>query len=83
MSEAAPTSDPHQPGRTGRQSTDGGRRRGRLLIPGVVLAVILGIFAVLLLVTRCGSGADEVSQGNDSGSAEGTVVMDTGSPLPL
>jgi hypothetical protein len=57
-----------------------GRRRARVLVPGVILAVILGIFAVLLLVTRCGSNADDVSQGNDSGPT-GVAVVDAGSAL--
>jgi hypothetical protein len=51
-----------------------------VLVPGVILAVILGVFAVLLLVTRCGSSADDVSQSNDAGLT-GATVVDGGSAL--
>lgn len=67
MSEPQPPPDPDQPRHTGPQSTAAGRRRGRVLVPGVILGVILGIFVVLLLVTRCGSSADDVSQGSRPG----------------
>jgi hypothetical protein len=54
-----------------------------MLIPGVVLGVILGIFAVLLLVTQCGSSADDVSQGDGSRTTAVSAAMDAGSPLRL
>jgi hypothetical protein len=83
MSEHQPASDPDQPRPTEPQSTQAGRRRGRVLVPGVILAVILGIFVVLLLVTRCGSSADDVSQGSPPGTADVHAVIDAGSPLHL
>ncbi len=83
MSDTASTRDPEQPGHSGRPSSEAGRRRGRMLIPGVVLGVILGIFAVLLLVTQCGSSADDVSQGDGSRTTAVSAAMDAGSPLRL
>ncbi len=79
MSQAAPTPDPDRPDRLGQHSTEAGRRRGKVLIPGVILAVMLGIVAVLLLITRCGSSVDDVSQGNDSRSTAVTAVVEAGS----
>jgi hypothetical protein len=79
MPDAPANSDTHRPDRTRPQSTEAGRRRGRVLIPGVILGVILAIFAVLLLITRCGSAADDVGQGDASGAvsvvtADGLVL---------
>ncbi len=54
MSSTAP--DPHEPEAgppTGR-STESGRRRGRLLIPGIFLAAIVLIFLFILLVSQIG-----------------------------
>ena len=51
---SSPATDPHDPEAgppTGR-STEGGRRRGRLLIPAVFVSVILLIFLFILLVSQ-------------------------------
>ncbi|MGY2129445.1 hypothetical protein [Blastococcus sp. SYSU DS0617] len=52
---STPAHDPHddadQP--TGR-STEEGRRRGRLLIPGIFVGAILLIFLFILLVSQLG-----------------------------
>jgi len=50
------------------------------LVLGLIAAVIVGIFAVLLLITQCGSNADDVSQGQDTRPAA-DVVLDAGAPL--
>ncbi len=52
MSSATP--DPHDPqaGRPTGRSTEGGRRRGRVLIPAVFLSVIVLIFLFILLVSQ-------------------------------
>jgi len=49
-----PTPDPHDPaaGRPTGRSTEGGRRRGRLLIPAVFISVIVLIFLFILLVSQ-------------------------------
>lgn len=54
MSSAAP--EPHDPQAdrpTGR-STESGRRRGRLLIPGIFLGVILLLVLFMVLVSQIG-----------------------------
>ena len=52
MSSAAPEPhDPHGARPTGRP-TESGRRRGRLLIPGVFIAAIVLIFLFILLVSQ-------------------------------
>ena len=52
MSSPAPDPhDPHTDRPTGR-STEGGRRRGRLLIPAVFISVIVLIFLFILLVSQ-------------------------------
>lgn len=83
MPEDAPTSDPDRPTGSEAQSTPGGRRLARVLIPGTIVGVILGIFAVLLVITQCGSSADDVSQGMDPRSTEATAVLDAGFALRL
>ena len=80
MSQAAPSSDPGDPRRSGQRPTEAGRRRSRALVLGLIAAVIVGIFAVLLLITQCGSNADDVSQGQDTRPAA-DVVLDAGAPL--
>ena len=53
---SSPAPDPHDPAAgapTGR-STESGRRRGRLLIPGVFLGVILLLVLFMLLVSQIG-----------------------------
>ncbi len=70
----SPSDEPDKP--TGRP-TDAGRRRGRVLVPGVIVGVILFVFAFMLLVTRCGSSQDEVggSRAGSVGVAVGVAVM--------
>ena len=53
---SSPAPDPHDPhaGRPTGRSTEGGRRRGRLLIPAVFLGVIALIFLFILLVSQIG-----------------------------
>ena len=51
---SSPAPDPHEPHAdrpTGR-STESGRRRGRLLIPGIFIGVIVLIFLFILLVSQ-------------------------------
>ena len=43
--------DPHDDRPTGR-STESGRRRGRLLIPGIFVGLILLVFLFILLVSQ-------------------------------
>jgi hypothetical protein len=77
MSESAPSSGPEE---SGRRPTEAGPRRSRALVLGLILAVIVGIFVVMLLVTQCGSSADDVGQGDDPGPAVG-IVVGAGSPF--
>jgi hypothetical protein len=53
-SMSSSTPDPHDPqaGRPTGRSTEGGRRRGRVLIPAVFLSVIVLIFLFILLVSQ-------------------------------
>jgi len=53
---SSPAPDPHDPDAgapTGR-STESGRRRGRLLIPGIFIGVILLLVLFMLLVSQIG-----------------------------
>lgn len=59
MSQAAPPPDGHDPE---RPRVGANPRRGRAVVIGTIVGVIVAIFAVLLLVTQCGSSADDVSQ---------------------
>jgi hypothetical protein len=72
MSEAQrPAGD--QPGRPTGRPTPEGRRRGRLLIPGVVIAAIVIVFAIILLVSQCGT--DEEGDIYGAGSAAPVSVL--------
>ena len=53
---STPAPDPHDAdaGRPTGRSTEGGRRRGRLLIPAVFVGVIVLIFLFILLVSQIG-----------------------------
>ena len=53
-------------------------RRGRAVVIGTVVGVIVAIFAVLLLVTQCGSSADDVSQALVGVSAGPVGLLPTG-----
>lgn len=54
MSSAAPDPhDPHDARPTGR-STEGGRRRARLLIPALFIGAIVLVFLFILLVSQIG-----------------------------
>jgi hypothetical protein len=70
MSEAARPSDP-DPSDRDRAAA---RRRMRAGIFGSIIAAILGIFAVLLLITQCGDSQDDVSLGSASGAVQAAVV---------
>jgi hypothetical protein len=59
------SADDTPPGRDAEQppvtSTEAGRKRGRVLIPGVFLAAIVIVFAFILLVSKCGGDAGEIN----------------------
>ena len=76
MSQAARPPEPDDSDRSGGRSGMN-PRRGRAAILGTVVVVILGIFAVLLLVTRCGDSADDVSGSGVSGPAEVVLLVPT------
>jgi len=65
MSSAPQTPEDRDPARPSPGISDSGRKRGRLLIPGVILAAVLLVFAFMLLVSQCGG---------DSGSVYGLGV---------
>jgi hypothetical protein len=81
MSDNADISDSDRPGQFGRQTTPASRRRGKVLVPGVVLGVILGIFTVILLVTQCGGSSHDVGQGATRSRPAVTIAADGRSPL--
>jgi hypothetical protein len=60
MSSAADDPAGHDPDRPPANSTPAGRKRGRVLIPGVIIAAILIVFAFILLVSKCGGDAGEI-----------------------
>jgi hypothetical protein len=60
MSSADPTPEGRDPGRPSPGISDSGRKRGRILIPGVIIAAILIVFAFILLVSQCGGDSGEV-----------------------
>ena len=51
---SSPAPDPHDPtgARPTGRSTESGRRRGRLLIPGIFIGAIVLIFLFILLVSQ-------------------------------
>ncbi|MGY1802413.1 hypothetical protein ACI78T_03930 [Blastococcus sp. SYSU D00922] len=67
MSQAAPPPDGDD---TQRPRVGANPRRGRAVVIGTIVGVIVAIFAVLLLVTQCGSSADDVSQAPVGTSAD-------------
>jgi hypothetical protein len=48
------------PGRPPADSPALGRKRGRIVISGVIVAAILIVFAFILLVSKCGGDAGEI-----------------------
>jgi hypothetical protein len=60
MSSADQTPDGSDPGRPSHGVSDSGRRRGRWLIPGVIVAVVAFLVAFMLLVSQCGGGSGSV-----------------------
>jgi hypothetical protein len=59
-----------------RQSSAAGRRRARVLIPIGILAVFVLIFLILWLVSRVGSGDDDVDSTNNGLPAQVAVTAD-------
>lgn len=60
MSSAEQTPEGRDPDRPSQGVTQSGRRRGRLLIPGVIIAVVVIVFAFMLLVSQCGGDSGSV-----------------------
>jgi hypothetical protein len=54
MSSPAPRPQDDESGRPSGRPTEGGRRRGRLLIPAIFVGVIVLIFLFILLVSQIG-----------------------------
>jgi hypothetical protein len=50
-----------------------GRKRGRIVISGAVVAAILIVFAFVVLVSRCGADSGEVYGQDAGGSAPATA----------
>jgi hypothetical protein len=69
MSSADQTPEDRDPGRPSPGISDSGRKRGRLLIPGVIVAVVVIVFAFLLLVSRCGADSGQVYGSGPDGPA--------------
>jgi hypothetical protein len=51
---SSPAHDPHDADRPTGRSTEGGRRGGRLLIPGIFVGVILLLVLFMVLVSQIG-----------------------------
>jgi hypothetical protein len=60
MSSADESPESRDPGRPSPGISDSGRKRGRWLIPGVIVAVVLFLVAFMLLVSQCGGDSGEV-----------------------
>lgn len=60
MSSADDTPAGREPDRPPADTPAPGRKRGRILIPGIIVAAILIVFAFILLVSQCGGDADEI-----------------------
>ncbi len=54
MSTTDGAPDRDQRGDPSGRPTEAGRRRGRILIPAIIVGVILAIFAFMLLVSQLG-----------------------------
>jgi hypothetical protein len=59
-----------------RQSSDAGRRRGRVLIPIAILVAFVVIFLFVWLVSRTGSGDDDVDTTDNGLPAQVAVTVD-------
>jgi hypothetical protein len=73
MSEAGRPAGDESEQPTGRP-TPAGRRRGRLIIPGAVIAAIVIVFVFILLVSQCGTGDDGSIYGQPAGAAPASVL---------
>jgi hypothetical protein len=70
MSSADDNPAGRDPGRPPADSPTLGRKRGRIVISGVIVAAILIVFAFILLVSRCGGNASDVyGQGVEAGAS--------------
>ena len=69
MSHPAPEPENRSAGRPGVNP-----RRGRAVVIGTIVGVILAIFAVLLLVTQCGSSSDDV-EGSAASAADPVALV--------
>jgi hypothetical protein len=78
MSTTDGTPDRDEPGDRPGRPTEAGRRRGRILVPALIVGVILAIFAFILLVSQLGGDDSEIYQ-DETGSAPLAVVV-TSSP---
>jgi hypothetical protein len=58
-----------------RQSSEAGRRRARVLIPLGILAVFVLIFLITWLVSRAGSGDDDVDRSGTGLPAQVAVTV--------
>jgi hypothetical protein len=74
MAQAAPTPEPEDP----RRGMNPRPKRGRALFLGTFAGLIVMVFAIILLVSQCGTDDDdEVYDDDNRGSA---LVVDA--PLP-
>ncbi|MCW2740800.1 MAG: hypothetical protein JWR45_1222 [Blastococcus sp.] len=60
MSRADGRPGGREQGRTPSDRPDLGRKRGRIVISGVIAGAVLLVFAFMLLVSRCGGDGSEV-----------------------
>ncbi|MGY1730338.1 hypothetical protein ACI798_02365 [Geodermatophilus sp. SYSU D01045] len=81
MSQAARPPDPDDP-RRGMQPRP---KRGRAVLLGTFLGLIVLVFAFILLVSQCGTGDDdEVYEDDPAGApASVSVVLDHPVPAPV
>jgi hypothetical protein len=74
MSSAEDSSPDREPERPPVTSTEAGRTRGRVLIPGVLLSAIVIVFVFVLLVSKCGGESGEINGlGTDAGVSTAAV----------
>ncbi len=76
MSTTDGAPDRNQPGDRPGGPTEAGRRRGRILVPAIIVGIILAIFAFILLVSQLGADDEEIYQ-DETGSAPVPVVVVT------